>query len=707
MGRVTTSARQRRRSGAPTLRDPALYINRELSWLDFNDRVLALAANPELPILERCKFLAICSSNLDEFFMVRVAGHQEALDASRPTQNPDGLGREETLEAIAQRTGELIAEQGRLWKEDIRPALAEAGVTILSLDDLDTREARKVETVFEREIFPVLTPLAVGPGQAFPYISGLSLSLGATVIDPAAGDSRFARVKLSPGLPRFVAVPGGYLPSEQIVRAHLGRVFPGMEVTDTVVFRVTRDADFAIDDDADDLVGAVEAQLRRRRFGDVVRLEVEKSAPKGLVGDLRGALGLDSRDVYRVSGMLDLTCLWELLELDRPDLREVPWTPRIHPRLRTEDGAEPDTFAVIRHHDLLVHHPYDDFETSVARFVEQAADDPDVVAIKQTLYRTSGDTPIVPALMHAAEHGKQTVCLVEVQARFDEERNIRWARALERAGVHVVFGVAGRKTHAKLALVVRREGKRLRRYVHVGTGNYNPTTSRLYTDLGLFTCREDITEDVADLFNYLTGFSRPPRYRKVLVAPERVRDPLIAHIDRVASRHRDGTPGRIVLKLNAIIDGPAIQALYRASQAGVPIDLIVRSVCGLRPGVPGISDTIRVTSIVGRFLEHTRIFAFTSGEETEYYIGSADMMERNLDNRVELLTPVEDDAARAELAAILDICLTDTALAWTLAPTGVWSRVGPDPEGRQINAQEELMSRTVERSAVGVEPRPL
>ncbi len=701
---MSTPGRTRRRNSAPALRDPALYINRELSWLEFNARVLALAANPELPILERCKFLAICSSNLDEFFMVRVAGHQDALEAGRPTIAPDGLGREDTLTAIAQRTDELVAEQGRLWKEEIRPALVRDGIAILSLDELDARAARRVTTLFEREIFPVLTPLAVGPGQAFPYISGLSLSLGATVIDPVGGEARFARVKLSPGLPRFVAVPGGYLPSEQIVRAHLERVFPGMEVTDSVLFRVTRDADVTIDDEADDLLGAMEAQLRRRRFGDVVRLEVEKSAPKGLLGHLRDALQLDARDVFRVSGLLDLTCLWELVELDRPDLREPQWEPRVHPRLRTDDGGAADTFAVIRHGDLLVHHPFDDFETSVARFVEQAAADPDVVAIKQTLYRTSGDTPIVPALMHAAERGKQTVCLVEVQARFDEERNIQWARALERAGVHVVFGLAGRKTHAKLALVVRREGKRLRRYVHIGTGNYNPTTARLYTDLGLFTCREDITEDVADLFNYLTGFSRPPRYRKLLVAPEQMRDRIVAQIDRVADNHRNGITGRIVFKLNAVIDGAMVEALYRASQAGVPIDLIIRGVCGLRPGVPGISDTIRVTSIVGRFLEHTRVFAFTSGEDTTYWIGSADMMGRNLDNRVEVMTPVEDDIARQELEVVLADCLADNALSWSLGPDGVWSPVTSTAGTVPRNVQQELMTRSLERMVTPVSP---
>ena len=700
-GPVDTPPQQRRRArratNGPNLADPALYINRELSWLEFNARVLALAADPELPLLERCKFLAIVSSNLDEFFMVRVAGHQDALEAGRAPSTPDGTGRDETLDRVAERASELVATQGRLWKESIRPELARAGLAILSLAELDARDAKRVELSFDREIYPVLTPLAVGPGQPFPYISGLSLSLGATVRDPGQGESRFARVKLSPGLPRFTPVPGGFVMTEEIVGAHLGRIFPGMEVTDTMLFRVTRDADFAVSDEADDLLGAVEAQLRRRRFGDVVRVEVENSAPKGLVNQLRDALGLAARDVYRVSGLLDLTSLWQLLEIERPDLRDPAWEPRIHPRLRADDGESIDVFGVIRQGDLLVHHPFDDFETSVARFVEQAAADPDVVAIKQTLYRTSGDTPIVPALMHAAEQGKQTVCLVELQARFDEERNIRWAKALERSGVHVVYGLVGRKTHAKLALVVRREGKRLHRYVHVGTGNYNPSTARLYTDLGLFTCREDITEDVADLFNYMTGFSRTPQYRKVLVAPDSMREGLIGEIRRVADAHRAGVPGRIVMKLNAIIDGPVIQALYRASQAGVPVDLLVRGICGLRPGVPGVSDTIRVRSIVGRFLEHTRIVAFTSGEDTRYWIGSADMMGRNLDARVELLVPVEDGVARDELAAALDAYLADTALAWTLDSDGAWARFEGPPDVAPRNSQDELIARAAAR----------
>ncbi len=698
---ATAPRRNSRASAGPRLDDSELYVNRELSWLDFNARVLALAADRTVPLAERCKFLAIFSSNLDEFFMVRVAGHLDALEAMRPSSAPDGMTREDTLAAIAARAGELVAEQGRLWKHEIAPALAREGLAVFTREDLDDRAMRKVKSTFTSEIFPVLTPLALSPGQPFPYISGLSLNMGATVTDPTNEESRFARVKLTPGLPRFLRVPGGVVPSEQIVRSELARVFPGMEVTDTALFRVTRDADFSISDEADDLLGAVEAQLHSRRFGDVVRLEVERSARKGMVSELAEQLGVVARDVYRISGLLDLTCLWELADSLPGELRERPWEPRIHPRLRADVG-EQDIFAAMRQEDILVHHPYDDFHTSVGRFIDQAAADPDVVAIKQTIYRTSGDTPIVPALMRAAEQGKAVVCLVELQARFDEQRNIQWARALERSGVHVVYGLAGRKTHAKLALVVRREGKKMRRYAHIGTGNYHPSTARLYTDFGLFTCRPNVTEDVHDLFNYLTGFSRVPKFRKLWVAPEGMRDRLIAQIVRVTKAHRSGTPGRIVIKMNAIIDGEVIQTLYRASQAGVPIELLVRGICGLRPGVAGVSETIRVTSVVGRFLEHTRVCAFTSGEHTAYWIGSADLMGRNLDNRVEVMTPVEDPAACAELAAVLDITANDTALAWEMQPDGTWRKLAPADGTAASNTHEVLMERAIARERAAI-----
>ena len=570
----------------PDLSDPGLYMNRELSWLEFNARVLELARDPGTPLLERCKFLAIFSSNLDEFFMVRVATVQDALEAGRLPSTPDQLPREEVLDGIARRVHELCAEQSRVWTEEIRPALAEVGLAVAPLADLTAPERAAVDASFDREVYPVLTPLAVGPGLPFPYISGLSLNLGLRVRDPVNGETRFARIKVPPRLPRLLPAGDRLVLLEELIENHVERLFPGMDVVETSRFRVTRDADFSISDESDDLIGAVEAQLRRRRFGHVVRLEVEEGAPESLVCDLMEALEVGARETFRIPPPLDFTSLWALAALDRPALRDTPWEPRTRARLRGEEGDKVDLFAAIRGGDILVHHPYDDFHTSVERFVEQAVEDPAVLAIKQTVYRTSGDSPIVPALMRAAEQGKQTVCLVEVQARFDEERNIQWARALERAGVHVVYGLSGLKTHAKLALVVRREGDRVRRYVHVGTGNYNPATARLYTDLGLFTCREDIAEDVADLFNHLTGFARPPMYRRTMVAPAHLRNGVIAEIDRAIAAHTPEQPSRVVMKLNSIIDGPVITAIYRASQAGVPVDLIVRGITGLRPGVP-------------------------------------------------------------------------------------------------------------------------
>jgi polyphosphate kinase len=681
--------------------DPALYINRELSWLEFNARVLALARDPGVPLLERCKFLAIFSSNLDEFFMVRVATVQDALEAGRLPSTPDKLPRERVLHDIQERSAEMTAEQSRIWREEIRPELAEAGIVVADYRDLGAEERRAVDERFDREVYPALTPLAVGPGLPFPYISGLSLNLGLRVRDPVNGETRFARVKVPPRLPRLIPVDDRLVFIEDVMQAHAARLFPGMEVVETARFRVTRDADFSISDESDDLIGAVEAQLRRRRFGHVVRLEVEEAAPDRLVEELMTALEVGDRETYRVQPPLDFTMLWSLATMDRRDLRDPPWEPRTRPRLRPDEGEVIDLFAVIRDGDVLVHHPYDDFHTSVERFVEQAVEDPNVLAIKQTVYRTSGDSPIVPALMRAAEQGKQTVCLVEVQARFDEERNIQWARALERAGVHVVYGLSGLKTHAKVALVVRREGDRVRRYVHIGTGNYNPSTARLYTDLGLFTRREDLAEDVADLFNHLTGFARAPSYRKALVAPDHIRDGIIAEIDRVIAAHTPESPSRVVMKMNSIIDGPVIQAIYRASEAGVPVDLIVRGIAGLRPGVEGVSDNVRVISIVGRFLEHARIFAFTAGGETAYWIGSADMMARNLDNRVELVAPVEDPAARAEIQEVIDLQMADTALAWELGSDGDWTRVEPEPGEAPLNSQEALMERASRAARLG------
>ena len=686
----------------PDLSDPALYINRELSWLEFNARVLALARRADIPLLERCRFLAIYADNLDEFFMVRVAAAQDALEAGRLPSTPDRTPREQVLEGIAARGREQVAELADVWRTDLHPRLIEQGIEVAALRDLSDEERRDIDARFEREVYPALTPLAVGPGLPFPYISGLSLNLGLWVRDPRSGETRFARVKVPPRLPRFLPAAGRLVPLEEVIEHHLSRLFPGMEITSSTVFRVTRDADFSISDEADDLLGAVEAQLRRRRFGHVVRLEVRDDAGDDLVDALMDALEVGERETYRVPAPLDPTALFSLASLDRAALRYEEWEPRVPARLRNEEGEATDLFAVIRAGDLLVHHPYDDFHSSVERFVEQAVEDPQVLAIKQTVYRTSGDSPIVPALIRAAEEGKQTVCLVEVQARFDEERNIQWARALERAGVHVVYGLSGLKTHAKLALVVRREGDRVRRYVHIGTGNYNPATARVYTDMGLFTCREDLAEDVANLFNHLTGFGLSPSFRQALVAPAHLRDRVIAEIDRVAAAHRPDAPGRVVMKMNAMIDGPVIEAIYRASRAGVRVDLIVRGIAGLRPGVAGVSENVRVVSIVGRFLEHARVFAFTADGETRYWIGSADMMARNLDNRVELVTPIEDPIARRELQAVIDLQLSDTDLAWELQADGRWTRVLPPPGVEPVNSQRALMDRA--RAAGRPEP---
>ncbi len=688
----------------PDLTDPELYINRELSWLEFNWRVLALARNPEIPLLERCKFLAIFASNLDEFYMVRVATVQDALEAGRLPSTPDRLPREVVLDRVSERVRELMAELSAIFRDDVQPALEAAGIAIAPIGDLTPVERADVDAAFDREVYPALTPLAVGPGLPFPYISGLSLNLGLRVRDPSTGETRFARVKVPPRLPRLLPAGERLVPLEQVIEHHIARLFPGMEIVDTAQFRVTRDADFSISDESDDLLGAVEAQLRRRRFGHVVRLEVEEGASEDLISELMEALEVGPRETFRVPPPIDATGLYQLASLDRPELRDRPWEPRTPLRLRGEEGEPADIFAVIRAGDLFVHHPYDDFDSTVERFVEQAVEDPNVLAIKQTVYRTSGDSPIVPALMRAAEEGKQTVCLVEVQARFDEERNIQWARALERAGVHVVYGLTGLKTHAKLAMVVRREGDRVRRYVHIGTGNYNPSTARFYTDMGVFTCREDLTEDVADLFNHLTGFGRPPEYRAALVAPVHLRDGIIAEIERVAAGHGPDTPGRVILKMNSLIDGPVIEAIYRASQAGVQVDLIVRGIAGLRPGVPGVSDNVRVISIVGRFLEHARVFAFALGDDTRYFIGSADMMARNLDNRVELVTPVDDPVGMREIQAVLDVQLADTALAWELGPDGRWTRRSA-PEGMPLNSQEALMERAASASAARATPR--
>ncbi|MCW3009959.1 MAG: ppk1 [Solirubrobacterales bacterium] len=686
----------------PDLKDPALYVNRELSWLAFNERVLELAEDEDQPLLERAKFAAIFTSNLDEFFMIRVAGVHDQVDAGVNKRGADGRSPAEVLDEVQTRVTHLSERQSRVVGDTLRPALAGHGVRILSW--AETRREQREELVerYRRQIFPVLTPLAVGLGRPFPYISNLSLSLAVLVRDPVGGATTFARVKVPKEmLPRFVEVAGEpgtvtLVPLEEVIAANLDALFPGMEVLDTGVFRVTRDADFEVSDEADDLLQAVEAELRRRRFGEVVRVEVSARMPVGLRDALTQALELEPRQLYAVDGLLDLNDLWQVVKLPGlPELRDAPWAPVTQPRLQGEDGS--DVMGEMRRGDLLVHHPYDSFKSSVERFVEQAVADPDVLAIKMTVYRTGDDSPLVPALIRATERGKQAVCLVELKARFDERANIGWARVLEESGVHVVYGHPALKTHTKCVLVIRREGDGVRHYVHVGTGNYHAKTARLYTDFGLFTCDEEIGADVADMFNFLTGYARPDGFRKVLVAPAHLREGILEEIVRTVAARERGEPARIRMKMNSLVDQRCIRALYRASQAGVQVDLNIRGICCLVPGVPGVSENIRVVSVVGRFLEHSRIFAFDRGDEQRVLIGSADLMPRNLDQRVELVAPVEDAALRDDLLDALDRCLVDDTAAWEL-DRDTWTRRRPQGAAGR-SAQYELMARHAARAA--------
>jgi polyphosphate kinase len=672
--------------------DPAHFINRELSWLDFNERVLQCGEDPHKRLLERVKFCAIYSSNLDEFFMVRVAGVHDQVDAGIEARSADGIPAEELLKQIGARVRELGARQSALYQEALLPALAEHGIRIVDWEALDDDERAQVDARFEREVFPALTPLAVGPAQPFPYISNLSLSLAVLVRDPESGQTRFARVKVpKEGLPRFVQIGEGartLVPMETVIAGHLPQLFRGMEIAAHAVFRVTRDADFTVSDEADDLLEAVETELRRRRFGEVVRLEVSDGIDPALRARLVAELNVDEDDVYEVSGLLDFGDLWQVAKLPGfRELRDASWTP-VMPSEFVEDGKQKSLFAQLRERDLLVHHPYDSFAT-VEQFVKQAVADPKVLAIKQTVYRTSDDSPLVPALIRAAERGKQAVGLVELKARFDERQNIMWARALEQAGVHVTFGMPGLKTHAKAVLVVRREGDGVRHYAHVGTGNYHAGTAHLYTDFGLFTADDRITGEIADLFNQLTGYSKPEDYETVLVAPQNLRERIVEQIHLTIAAHSPEHPARICMKMNSLVDPACIRALYRASQAGVTIELNVRGACCLRPGVSGVSENIRVVSIVGRFLEHSRIYAFEREGETSVFVGSADLMPRNLDSRVELVVPVLDDAARGQVLDTLERCLADTENAWDLQADGTWRhrRVQPGEERRDVQAE--------------------
>ena len=676
------------------------FLNREVSWLDFNARVLELAHDADAPLLERAKFLAIFASNLDEFYMVRVAGLKRRQSTGLGVRSADGLGTREQLALISARARELAEEHACAFIDDVRPALAEVGLRIVLWRDLTVEQQSPLHDEFRAQLFPVLTPLAVDPAHPFPYISGLSLNLAVLVREPDTGVEHFARVKVPNNVKRFLRVDteGGtsFLPLEELIGAHLQQLFPGMEVTAHHPFRVTRNADVEVEEDRDeDLLQAMERELARRRFGPAVRLEVVDDMDPHVLDLLVRELEITDDDVISVPGLLDLSSLWQLYDVDRPELKQDPFVPATHPRLAEGEKAT-DVFAALREGDVLVHHPYDSFATSVQRFIEQAAADPHVLAIKQTLYRTSGDSPIVDALVDAAQAGKQVVVLVEITARFDEQANIRWARALEKAGCHVVYGLVGLKTHCKTSLVVRQEKGQLRRYAHIGTGNYNPKTARLYEDFGLLTADPEVGADLTDLFNTLTGYSRQTRYRTLMVAPNGVRSGLIERIAAEAEHAHAGRPSGVRIKANSIVDEQVIDALYDASRAGVPIELVVRGICALRPGVPGLSETIHVRSIVGRFLEHSRVMVFGRGERAEHWLGSADLMHRNLDRRVETLVRAKDTAVTAQLDAVLDRALAPDVRHWELQSDGCWQQQ-PETGQPARDLQSELMRRSTDR----------
>jgi polyphosphate kinase len=675
------------------------YLNRELSWLDFNARVLALAADTSLPLLERAKFLAIFASNLDEFYMVRVAGLKRRDEMGLSVRSADGLSPREQLRLIGERTQQLASRHAQVFMDSVRPALAEQGVLIVKWDDLDDNERVQLSRHFHEQVFPVLTPLAVDPAHPFPFVSGLSLNLAITVTHPEDGGQHFARVKVPNNVDRFVELARRegtdrktvrFLPMEELIASFLPVLFPGMEIVEHHAFRITRNADFEVEEDRDeDLLQALERELARRRFGSPVRLEVSDDMTEHMLELLLRELDVDPSDVIEVPGLLDLSSMWQIYGVDRPDLKDPPFVPATNPAFAERETPK-SIFATLRDGDVLVHHPYDSFSTSVQRFIEQAAADPNVLAIKQTLYRTSGDSPIVNALIDAAEAGKQVVTLVELKARFDEVANIKWARALEQAGVHVVYGLMGLKTHCKTCLVVRREGSVIRRYCHVGTGNYNPKTARLYEDIGLLTAAPDIGADLTDLFNSLTGYSRKVTYRNLLVAPHGVRKGIIERIEREVAAVQDGADGRIRLKANALVDEQVIDALYRASKAGVRVEVVVRGICALRPNAPGFSENITVRSILGQFLEHSRIFHFRAIDE--FWIGSADMMHRNLDRRIEVMAQVKDPKLTAQLNDIFESALDPSTRCWELGADGQWTAAPHD--GRTVrDHQVSLMER--------------
>jgi polyphosphate kinase len=707
------------------LNDPQYYLNRELSWLEFNKRVLHEGCDSRTPLLERLKFLAIWSSNLDEFFMVRVAALKQQVEAKVSLLASDARTPEQQLDEISSTLRPLVAKEHEQFEKVLRPQLANHGIHILDYIDLTQKQRSYLDKYYEEQVFPVVTPLAVDPSHPFPYISNLSLNLAVVVKNPETQEELFARVKVPTVLPRFLALPPDLgiqdngkpavwtgVPLEQAIAHNLESLFPGMNIQEYHTFRITRDGDLALkEDDADDLLLAIEQELRKRRVGgDALRLEIHSQTPESIRKRLLEDLELEENDVYEVDGILGLKDMMYFMSLPLPELKDQPWQAVVHPRLQRikepnlnlnvreiEEGK--DFFTVIREKDLFVHHPYQSFSSSVVNFIAHAALDRNVLAIKMTLYRTSFDSPIVNALIAAAENGKQVSVLVELKARFDEENNIYWAKRLESVGVHVVYGLVGLKTHCKIVMVVRREQERICRYVHIGTGNYNHKTARLYTDLGLFSCNEELGADVTDVFNFLTGYSRQKSYRKLLVAPVTMRDRFLCLIQREIENVHNGLTGRIVAKMNSLVDPEIICHLYEASRAGVQIDLIVRGICCLRPGLKDISENIRVISIVGRFLEHSRIFYFHNNGQEEIYIGSADWMRRNLDRRVEVITPILDTEIAKDLQEILGIMLADNRQAWELQPDGSYIQRRPGEEVPEASSQKILMSMALNLNA--------
>jgi polyphosphate kinase len=709
----------------PSLSDTQWYLSRELSWLEFNRRVLHEALDERTPLLERLKFLAIFSSNLDEYFMVRVAATKQQIEADVSKRTADGRTPAEHLQSISQRLRPMITQMHSYFQSHLRPLMLANGICLISYEDLTAEQSTYLDTYFEEQVFPVLTPLAVDSGHPFPYISNLSLNLAVEIHDQESADPRFARVKVPKVLPRFVQMPDSLsnmccpkdgatvaeattkpchwigVPMEQIIAHNIAALFPGMTVNNCYTFRITRNADLSVEEDeADDLMLAIEQELRKRRLGgSAVRMEIEVGMPLTMRATLMNELKIQEADAYEVEGPMGLSDLMSLMGLPLPELKDPYWTPVTPAAWKAASHAEgEDVFSLIRRRDRLVHHPYHAFSGTVQEFITQAASDPSVLAIKMTLYRTSGDSPIVNALIKAAENGKQVVALVELKARFDEENNINWARTLERSGVHVVYGLMNLKTHTKVSLVVRREKDMIRRYVHIGTGNYNPKTARLYTDIGLLSCRPELGTDLTDLFNYLTGYSRQQSYQKLLIAPVGLRNRMVDFIRKEAELAAEGNSGRIIVKMNALVDPTLIVELYKASQVGVEIDLIIRGICCLRPGVPGISENIRVISIIGRFLEHSRIFYFQNGGSDRYYIGSADWMPRNLDRRVEAIVPIEDPSLQTELSDILETCLQDNRQAWEMQSDGTYLERHPKKGEPKRSTHKILMAKALSQA---------